>query len=140
MITPLLNRSALAGLLGQVKTVAVVGAKDVTGQPVDTVGRYLLQAGFTVVPVHPKRKTVWGLTAYPSLLDVPTPVDMVNLFRAPQFCAEHARECLQMQPPPKVFWMQSGIRSPEARAILEPAGIQVIEDACVMVERRALFT
>ena len=54
----------LAALLGQVKTIAIVGAKDKPGQPVDRVGRYLIEAGFTVIPVHPKRTSVWGLAAY----------------------------------------------------------------------------
>lgn len=130
---------ALAGLLGQVKTVAVVGAKDAPNQPVDTVGRYLIGAGFTVIPVHPKRQNVWGLTTYPSLLDIPEAVDLVDLFRAAAHCPEHAREVLRMSPRPKVFWMQTGIRSPEAWEILAGSGVTVVEDRCLMIERRNLF-
>lgn len=117
-----------------IKTIAVVGAKDVPGQAVDRVGRYLIQAGYTVIPVHPKRREVWGLPAFPSLGEIGVPVDLVDVFRAPEYCAGHAREALAMNPRPAAFWMQLGIRSPEAREILENSGIRVIEDACIMVE------
>lgn len=129
----------LAALLKQVKTIAIIGAKDKSGQPVDTVGRYLIKAGFTVLPVHPKRTTVWGLTAYPTLADVPQKIDLVNLFRAPGFCPEHAQETLGLPSRPRSFWMQSGIVSPEARTILQDTGTFVVEDRCLMVEHARLF-
>lgn len=118
--------------------VAVVGASDREGRPSDRIGRYLIQAGFNVIPVHPKRRDVWGLTTYPSLTDVPEPVDIVNLFRAPEFCPDHARETLDMDPLPRVFWMQQGIMSPQAKAILEPEGVLVVENRCIMVDHRGL--
>jgi uncharacterized protein len=135
----LLDGIGLSTLLAKVKTIAVVGAKDKPGQPVDRVGRYLIQAGFSVVPVHPKRTGVWGLPTYPSLLEIPHAVDLVDLFRAPESCPEHARECLLMATRPMVFWMQSGIRSPESRQILEDRSIVVVEDSCLMSEHRRLF-
>ncbi|MFW5791496.1 MAG: CoA-binding protein, partial [Desulfohalobiaceae bacterium] len=101
-------------------------------------GRYLIQAGFTVLPVHPKRSGVWGLDTYPSLLDTPGHVDVVNLFRAAVECPGHARECLSLSPWPVLFWMQSGIRSPESRRILEDTTIRVVEDSCLMVEHHRL--
>jgi uncharacterized protein len=128
----------LAVLLGQVKTVAIVGAKDKPGQPVDKVGRYLIEAGFNVIPVHPKRSSVWGLKAYPTLADVPQPIDLVDVFRAPEFCPAHAQETLLLPSRPRCFWMQSGIFSPEAKALLQGSGIVVIEDRCLMVEHARL--
>ncbi|MFW5487889.1 MAG: CoA-binding protein [Desulfovibrio sp.] len=127
------NTQDLKALFDRIRTIAVVGAKDVPGQPVDMVGRYLLENGFNVIPVHPKRQNIWGVTTYPSLTDVPEPVDMVNVFRAPQFCPQHARETLELQSRPSVFWMQLGIVSPEAEEILTPQGIQVIQNECLMV-------
>ena len=121
------------------RTIAVVGAKDVPGQPVDRVGRYLINAGFTVIPVHPKRKEVWGLAAYPSLAAIDGPVDIVDLFRAPGYCAEHAREALAMSPRPAVFWMQLGISSPEASVLLEGSGVVVVDNACIMVEHNRVL-
>lgn len=129
----------LAALLGEVKTVAVVGAKDAPSQPVDRVGRYLISAGYEVIPVHPKRKDVWGLRTYVSLAEVPVRIDLVNLFRASQFCPRHAEEVMALPVRPKGFWMQLGIRSPEARKILEPSGMVVIEDLCLMVEHARLL-
>ncbi len=132
------NFQDLKSLFDRVRTIAIIGAKDVQGQPVDMVGRYLLDAGYTVIPVHPKRKNIWGLATYPNLTDVPEPVDMVNVFRAPQFCPAHARETLELKKRPAAFWMQLGIVSPEAVQILSPHAIQVIQNECLMVVHKRL--
>lgn len=132
------SEQELTALLSEVKTIAVVGAVDKPGRPVDRIGRYLMEAGFEVLPVHPKRTGVWGLTTYPSLTDLDRSVDLVNLFRRAEFCPDHAREVLAMTPRPTGFWMQSGIISPEARAVLKGSGLTVIEDRCIMVEHAAM--
>lgn len=134
----LYKETELAALLRQVKTIAVVGAKDKPGQPVDSVGRYLIGAGFNVIPVHPKRATVWGLAAYPSLADVPVPIDLVDLFRAAEACPAHAEEALRLSPRPSCFWMQSGIVSLEATALLSGSGVFVVQDRCLMVDHARL--
>ena len=134
----LYSDTELAALLRQVKTIAVIGAKDKPGQPVDKVGRYLIDAGFTVIPVHPKRASVWGLPAYPSLAEVPHEIDLVNLFRAPEYCPDHAREALALPARPRCFWMQSGIVSQEARGIMQGDGVIVVEDRCLMVDHARL--
>lgn len=141
MLNP--SPSQLAPLLQSVRTIAVLGAKDAAGQPVDKVGRYLIEAGFTVIPVHPKRKNVWGLTTYTSLAELAearpdVQVDCVDLFRASQFCADHAKEALALPNVPKLFWMQSGIRNAEARTLMENAGASVVEDECLMVVHKRL--
>lgn len=133
------NLAQLAPRLAQVKTIAVLGAKDVVGQPVDRVGRYLIAAGFRVFPVHPVRQDVWGLPTFATLDQIPEPVDLVNVFRAAQFCPDHARECLALKTLPGVFWMQLGIVSAEARGLLEPAGVFVVEGHCLMIEHQRLF-
>lgn len=120
-------------------SVAVIGAKDIAGRPVDRVGRYLVQQGFRVYPVHPVRKNVWGLTTYKDLRDIPEPVDIVNVFRASEYCAGHALEALERIPLPKLFWMQLGIFSEEARKLLAGQGIIVVENACLMVEHARLL-
>ncbi|WP_316900235.1 CoA-binding protein [Pseudodesulfovibrio indicus] len=134
----LIDMKELAPLLREVKTIAVVGAVDKPGRPVDMVGRALIDMGYEVIPVHPKRSDVWGLTTYPTLADIPEPVDLVDIFRAPQFCADHAYEVLDMNPLPRVFWMQSGITSPEARQILARSPITVVENRCTKVEFQAM--
>lgn len=129
----------LKALLSPGKTIALVGAKDRPGTEVDMVGRYLLAAGFRVIPVHPTRATVWGLAACKTLDAIDVPIDIVNLFRAAASCPAHAVEVLALSPHPACFWMQSGIISPEARALLAPCGMTVVEDRCIMVEHRRLW-
>lgn len=135
----LIHEDALREILKNTKSIAVLGAKDVPGSPVNMVGRYLIEKGFTVYPVHPARKTVWGLPVAKTLADLPGPVDMVNLFRAAQFCPGHAQETLALTPPPACFWMQTGIVSEAARNILSQRGVFVVEDRCLMVEHQRLL-
>lgn len=124
----------LATLLEEVKTIAIIGASDKEGRPVDGVGRALMERGFTIFPVHPKRTNVWGLETYKSIKDIPVPIDCVDLFRAAKWCPEHAREVASLETIPKIFWMQSGIQSPEAHSLLQHLDIAVFEDRCLMVE------
>ncbi len=129
----------LRQLLQESRKIAIIGAKDKEGQPVDTVGRYLIAQGYDVFPVHPVRKRVWGREAWPSVKDLPEPVDIIDLFRAPEYCPAHAREVIELSWKPKMFWMQLGIRSPEAGRLLFDAGIGVIEDLCIKIEHARLL-
>ena len=95
----MLSFTAIRDVLQRSRSIAIVGAKDKAGQPVDRVGRYLLDKGYTIFPVHPVRKTVWGLTAYPDLASLPQPVDIIDLFRAPQYFPAHAQEVLEYLAP-----------------------------------------
>ena len=125
-------------MLKESKVIAIIGAKDKAGQPVDDVGRYLMAAGYTVIPVHPARQNVWGLPTYKSVEEIPEPVDIVNVFRASEYCAEHARETLRMGTRPRCFWMQLGIGNPEATALMEDAGILSVSDKCIKIEHLRL--
>ena len=131
--------STLKALLVPGKTRAIIGAKDRPGTEVDMVGRFMIDAGFCVIPVHPARATVWGLAARKTLADIDEPIDIVNLFRAPANCPAHAAEVLSLSRQPSCFWMQSGIASPEARRMLAPLDTLVVEDRCIMVEYRRLW-
>lgn len=139
MLAAMTSDETLRLVLASTRSIAVVGAKDVPGQPVDRVGRYLIAQGFEVLPVHPRRRVVWDLPVAASLAELPHPVDLVVLFRAPQYCPGHAREVLAMPVRPMCVWMQEGITSPEARRLLEAAGVKVVEDRCVMVDHARLF-
>ena len=130
---------ALRAVLRDARRIAIIGAKDKAGQPVDRVGRYLLTAGYRIFPVHPVRKTVWGLPAFPDCASLPEPVDILVLFRAPEYCPAHAAEVLALPWRPAVFWMQEGIRSPEAGRLLAAQGIRVVEDVCIMTEHKRLL-
>ena len=135
----MLDDRHMRAILGESRTIAIIGAKDKAGQAVDRVGRYLLEQGYRVFPVHPVRKTVWGLPAATSLAELPEPVDIVNLFRAAEYCPDHAKEVLQLAWKPKLFWMQLGIRSPQVQQLLAHTDITVVEDACIMVEHARLL-
>ena len=135
----MLDDRLLRAMFGESCSIAIIGAKDKPGQAVDRVGRYLLDQGYRVVPVHPVRKTVWGLPAVPSITELQEPVDIINLFRSPEYCPGHAHEVLRLGWRPKLFWMQLGIRSPEARAALAATSITVVEDLCIMVEHARLL-
>lgn len=133
----------LRDLLSRASTIAIVGAKDKPGSPVDRVGRYLMAAGYRVFPVHPVRRTVWGMPAAARLDHVPGlgfEPDIVCLFRAAEHCPAHARETLSLPRPPMLFWMQEGIRSPEAGEMMGRAGIAVVEDCCLRTEHTRLFS
>ena len=138
MLQSFLPDAKLRQLLASVRTIAIVGAKDKTG-PVDRVGRYFIDKGYTVIPIHPVRKEVWGLETYASLRDVPVPIDLVDVFRAPEYCPEHAVEAAALSPVPRIFWMQLGITSPKAALIAGAAGMTVVEDRCTMIEHQRLF-
>ena len=113
--------STLKELLAPGKTIALIGAKDRPGTDVDMVGRFLINAGFRVIPVHPARATVWGIPACKTLAEIDEPIGLVNLFRASAACPGHAAEVLALGHKPAGFWMQTGIVSAEARGMLEPA-------------------
>ncbi|RQD66818.1 MAG: CoA-binding protein [Desulfonatronovibrio sp. MSAO_Bac4] len=134
----LIRDQDLKNLLQQARTIAIIGAKDKPGQPVDNVGRYLIDAGYRVVPVHPKRQNVWGLETWKSILDIPFPVDIIDLFRASDYCPAHAEEVLKLNYTPMCFWMQLGIRSQEAADILKKKPVMMVQDKCIKIEHQRL--
>ena len=135
----LLDDKLLRSVLADATTIAIVGAKDKAGQPVDRVGRYLIEAGYEVIPVHPKRTNVWGLETYVQLGAIPKPVDVVDVFRAPEYCVDHAKEAVNLAMKPRLFWLQSGIVCPGAMELVQGAGIMGVQDRCLMVEHGRLF-
>ena len=138
----MLFANQLRELLGSARRIAIVGAKDNIGAPVDRVGRYLINAGFDVMPIHVVRDTTWGLPTAHNITELPDwgfEPDIVCLFRNPMYCEGHAREVLQLPKLPKVFWMQEGIRSPEAGKLMAEAGVKVVEDLCLKTVHQELF-
>jgi predicted CoA-binding protein len=130
----------LRELLASTRTIAVVGIKADESEDAFRVPAYLQQRGYRIVPVNPKLERVLGERAHRSLADVDVPVDLVNLFRAPDHIPAHVDEILGMQPRPKAVWMQLGIVHGSSAARLRGAGIQVVQDRCIMVEHRRLLS
>lgn len=123
-------------MLAHVQTIAVVGFTKDPVKAGNYVSEYLHDAGFRIIPVNPSVDVAWGEPAYASLRDIPDPVDLVLVFRRSSFCPEVARDVLAMAHRPQVLWLQSGITSPEARDIAEAAGVDYVENRCLMVEHR----
>lgn len=138
MSLPLPSDTAIRTLFEESRVIAVIGAKDKAGQPVDDVGRYLMAAGYKVIPVHPVRQNVWGLPTYRSIEEIPEPVDIVDVFRASGFCLEHARETLRLASRPRCFWMQLGVSNSEASKLVEDGGILSVSDKCIKIEHMRL--
>lgn len=126
-------------LLKNTKTIAVVGIKMENHQPAFYVPQYMQNAGYKIVPVpvyYPEATEILGEKVYRKLADIPEPIDLVNLFRRSSDVPKHLDDILAAKP--KAVWMQSGIYHAEVAQTLAEAGIQVVQDACLMVEHRAL--
>jgi uncharacterized protein len=126
----------LRELLEGVTTIAVVGASTNPEKASNQVPRFLIDAGYTVIPVHPKADEILGQTAYPSLADIPVPVDIVDVFRPAAEAPELARQAAAIGA--GTLWLQLGITSPEARQVAEQAGLTYLEDICIGATTRRL--
>jgi uncharacterized protein len=114
------------------KTVAIVGLSGNELRASNFVGYYLKRHGYTVVPVNPREKTILGETSYPSLLDVPVPVDIVNVFRAPDALPGIARDAVTIKA--GSLWCQFGVINAEGATIAESDGLDVVVDRCLKIE------
>ena len=136
---PIDRDEELRDLLACVRSIAVVGVKDGPDDDAFRVPAYLQRCGYRIVPVSPKLREVLGERVFASLWDVDAPVDLVDLFRAPQHVPGHVDEILAMSPRPRAVWMQLGISHDESARRLEEAGIAVVQDRCLLVEHRRLL-
>ncbi|RWC47396.1 MAG: CoA-binding protein [Mesorhizobium sp.] len=130
------DNTYIAGILNSVKTVAMVGASANDVRPSYFVLKYLLAKGFSVFPINPGQagKEILGRMTYARLADIPEPIDMVDIFRAPAAVPGIVDEALRLDPLPKVVWMQLGVRHDEAAARAEAAGIKVVMNRCPKIE------
>jgi len=123
-------------ILREAKTIAIVGASPDPGRTSHGVMRYLQRAGYRVLPVNPRAcpGEILGVPCVSSLAELEEPVDLVDVFRRPEYCADVAREAAAIGAP--ALWLQLGIRSADARSIAEEAGLDYVEDACTAVVHR----
>jgi uncharacterized protein len=128
--------SYIRGILNTVKTIAMVGVSPRDNRPSYFAFKYLLERGYRMIPVNPGHvgKVILGQKVYAKLADIPEPVDMVDIFRASQFAPDVVDEAMAMKPRPAVIWMQLGVRSDEAAAKAEAAGIKVVMNRCPKIE------
>jgi predicted CoA-binding protein len=115
----------------QSRTIALVGASPNPDRPSHGVMRYLLEAGYRVIPVRPGRGEILGIPSVSALADIDEPIDLVDVFRREGACPGVAQEAAAAGA--EALWLQLGLESPEARAIAERAGMDYVENACTAI-------
>lgn len=129
----------IARVLKYTKRIAVLGIKTEPSQPAYYVAAHAQRTGHEIVPVpvfYPDITEILGQPVYRRVADIPGPVDMVNVFRRPKDIPPHLDDILAKMP--RAVWFQLGIRNDEAAAVLSQAGIDVVQDRCLMVELQNL--
>jgi predicted CoA-binding protein len=128
--------SYIRGILNTVKTIAMVGISPKDNRPSYFAFKYLLERGYRMIPVNPGQvgHEILGQKVYAKLSDIPEAVDMVDIFRAPQYALGIVQEALAMTPRPGVIWMQLGVRNEEAARLAEENGLKVVMNRCPKIE------
>jgi len=128
--------SYIRGILNTVKTIAMVGISANTSRPSYFAFKYLLERRYHMIPVNPglAGQELLGQKVHARLLDIPEPVDMVDIFRAAQYVLPIVEDALKMNPRPRVIWMQLGIRNDAAAALAEANGLKVVMNRCPKIE------
>jgi predicted CoA-binding protein len=124
-------------LLRRAKTIAVVGLSNDPMRPSYGVTAYMQSQGYRVIPVNPQIETCLGEKSYASLLDVPEKIDIVNIFRRPEFVEELVDQAIQLKVP--AVWMQEDVIHEVAAEKARTAGMFVVMDRCILKEHRARF-
>ena len=119
-------------LLHNMRAIAIVGLSANELRASNFVGFYLKRHGYRVIPVNPRETAILGEVSYPSLSDVPVPVDIVNVFRAPDALPEIAREAVAIHA--GALWCQFGVINEEGARIAEEGGLPVVMDRCLKIE------
>ena len=136
---PLEADDDLRALLQRTRSIAVLGAKSGREDDAFRVPLYMQRVGYTMRPVNPRIDRVLDAPCVDRLAELDGPVDLVNVFRAPQHLPGHVDEILAMPERPRAVWLQLGIRDDASVARLQREGIDVVQDRCLMVEHRRLI-
>jgi uncharacterized protein len=131
-LAPYQDARTIQRILLTARTVAVVGLSPDVLRPSHFVGFYLQRHGYRIVPINPRETQILGETSYPSLRDVPFPIDVVDVFRRPDAVPAIAREAVAVGA--KTLWLQFGVISREAAEIARSAGLDIVMDRCMKVE------
>ena len=129
--------AGIARIIRDTRRIAVIGIKTDPNQPAHYVPEYAQRKGFDVIPVpvyYPELTELLGARVYRTVAEIPGDVDMVNVFRRPRDVPAHVDDIIAKKP--KSVWMQLGIENEEAAERLARAGIDVVQDRCLMVELR----
>lgn len=134
---PVEDIEGIRRILNEYKTVAVVGLSANWHRPSNFAAKYMLDHGYRVIPVNPAYDEVLGQRCYPSLRDIPEPVDIVDVFRRPDDVPPIVEDAIAIGA--KVLWLQIGVINHQAAARAEAAGLQVVMDRCIKIEYARLF-
>ncbi len=126
----------VADILKKYRVIAVVGLSPNPSRPSYQVAHYLQQHGYRIIPVNPGCTEVLGEKCYPSLKEIPSPVEIVDIFRNVEAIPAIVAEALDIKA--KVVWMQLGLLEPDSARRARQAGIQVVMDRCMKVEHALL--
>jgi hypothetical protein len=124
-------------LLNASHTIAVVGLSSNIMRPSNGVSAYMQRAGYRIIPVNPNETEVLGEKSYARLEDVPEPVDIVDIFRRPEYVPEVVESAIRIGA--KAIWMQEGVVHEVAAQQAREAGLQVVMDRCILKEHRRLL-
>jgi predicted CoA-binding protein len=127
----------ITDLLGRARTIAVVGLSNHPLRPSHGVSAYMQSHGYRIIPVNPKIRGSLGEKAYPSLLAVPEKIDIVNIFRRPEYVEEVVDQAIRLKVP--AIWMQEGVLHEKAAQKARQAGIFVVMDQCILKQHKARF-
>ena len=127
----------IADLLKRSKTIAVVGLSDSPLRASHGVSAYMQSHGYRIIPVNPNIQECLGEKAYPTLADVPEKIDIVNIFRRPEYVEEVVDQAVQLKVP--AIWMQEEVMHEKAAEKARKAGIFVVMDRCILKEHRVRF-
>ncbi|TCZ79505.1 CoA-binding protein [Paenibacillus albiflavus] len=130
------SREEIKEILASAGNIAVVGLSDNPERTSHMVAKAMQERGYRIIPVNPGKKQILGETCYKSLLDIPEPVDIVNVFRRAEEVIPCAEQAVQIKA--KVFWLQLGIVNEQAAQIASEGGVTVIMDRCIKVEDAVL--
>jgi len=136
-MAPLSQADPVLDLLKRARTLAVVGLSDNPVRASHGVSAYMQSHGYRIVPINPRIDSCLGEKAYDSLLDVPAKIDVVNIFRRPEFVEEVVDQAIQLKIP--AIWMQENVIHEKAAEKARRAGIFVVMDSCILKEHRARF-
>ena len=123
-------------ILKSSKTIAVAGLSSNKFRPSFGVSQYMQQHGYRIIPVNPQETEVLGEKCYAKLMDIPEPVDIVNVFRRSEFVPEIVDEAIAIGA--KCVWMQEGVVNEQAAEKAKAAGLAVVMDLCILKEHQKL--
>ena len=132
-----MNKPETIDQIFKMKSVAVVGMSPKPERPSDYVGMYLKEQGYDIIPVNPGHKEIAGMISYPSLLDIPVKMDVVDVFRRSEHAVPISEAAVEIGA--KALWLQDGVINQEATKLAEDSGLVVVMNDCMLRRHKQFF-